>query len=226
MCSFLTCLLELWWGGVSVCLQVCVRVCMYVRVRVYTCVRVCRCVYMYVRVHVCTCVCFCVCVCVCVCFVILSSNFSHVRADHWLGIDFFFFFFFFVNSTILHELFYESHCVKEGAADEVDETDPELTIFHEWSLPSQDLDGMWSSLIFDERVKRDLLGYLSASAVYARMKVDASLITHNRYVSLSLSLSLEHSGTRWRTPMHVHPELPCLLHHCRSFSHSLLIVMF
>ena len=50
---------------VSQCVYVCVRVCTCVCV--YVCVRVCTCVYVCVCVRVCVYVCVCVRVCVCTC---------------------------------------------------------------------------------------------------------------------------------------------------------------
>ena len=84
-----------------VCVFLCVRACICIRVGVltvscmyycaYVCMRECKCVYklgvcvcVYVFVSVCMCVCLCLCVCVCVCLCISVSMSEQVMRCAWV----------------------------------------------------------------------------------------------------------------------------------------------
>ncbi|GAA98901.1 uncharacterized protein L969DRAFT_51188 [Mixia osmundae IAM 14324] len=71
----------------------------------------------------------------------------------------------------------------------LDEEDPDASCHEETAarvirLPSQAHDGLWSSLIFPPRVKRDLLNFMTTSAEFARRGVDTDIIASNRLLLL------------------------------------------
>ncbi len=53
-----------------------------------------------------------------------------------------------------------------------------------WILPSQDLHGLWESLVFDNDVKVSLLSYVEATLLLSGASVDPNLVSWNKVVLL------------------------------------------
>ncbi|KAG0232104.1 Pachytene checkpoint protein 2 [Actinomortierella wolfii] len=51
---------------------------------------------------------------------------------------------------------------------------------HHWTLPSQDLEGVWDTLVFDDRVDLRLLEYVYTTMLFSERMVNPNLITWNR----------------------------------------------
>lgn len=56
-------------------------------------------------------------------------------------------------------------------------------------LPCAELEGLWDTLVFDDDIKGMLLRYVSTATLFAEMKVDANLISCNRYCHISVFVS-------------------------------------
>jgi hypothetical protein len=55
---------------------------------------------------------------------------------------------------------------------------------HSFTLPCREFHNLWSTLIFDSDVKRQLLQYAATAMLFADREVDESLVTFNRVLLL------------------------------------------
>jgi len=65
-----------------------------------------------------------------------------------------------------------------------DSTSDTVVACHQFMLPSVDFEGLWDSLYFDSTVKDDLINYAATAMLFAKRRVDPTLIACNRVVLL------------------------------------------
>ena len=53
-----------------------------------------------------------------------------------------------------------------------------------WLMPSEDFDGLWETLIFDDDLKASLLNYAAGTMLFAQYKVDPKVISWNKVILL------------------------------------------
>ncbi|XP_056142637.1 pachytene checkpoint protein 2 homolog [Lampris incognitus] len=72
----------------------------------------------------------------------------------------------------------------EGSSTLVLEDNEELSAANHWLLPAAEFHGIWESLVYESRVKTQLLDYVSTTIYFSDKNVDSNLITWNRVVLL------------------------------------------
>ncbi|KAI8604789.1 pachytene checkpoint protein 2 [Dissophora ornata] len=81
---------------------------------------------------------------------------------------------------------YQLH--KEGAVEEHAETGPDgeesVMMAHHWTLPCEDFEGIWDSLIYDDQIQTKLLEYVRTAILFSNKNVNPDLISWNRVVLL------------------------------------------
>ncbi|XP_055610487.1 LOW QUALITY PROTEIN: pachytene checkpoint protein 2 homolog [Uranotaenia lowii] len=60
----------------------------------------------------------------------------------------------------------------------------EIQIANHWMLPAREFHGLWSSLIFEDGLKEDLLSFVYTTMMFSRKGVNSNLISCNRLVLL------------------------------------------
>ncbi|KAF9162949.1 Pachytene checkpoint protein 2 [Actinomortierella ambigua] len=63
-------------------------------------------------------------------------------------------------------------------------SDESILMAHHWTLPSQDLEGVWDTLVFDDQVDLRLLEYVYTAMLFSDRMVNPNLITWNRVLLL------------------------------------------
>ncbi|CAN7991069.1 unnamed protein product, partial [Ixodes hexagonus] len=71
-------------------------------------------------------------------------------------------------------------------ADEVgmEELEDGMVAANHWVLPSTEFEGLWESLVFDSKVKDELLSYSSMALLYSDRNVDHNIVSWNKVVLL------------------------------------------
>ncbi|GIX95911.1 pachytene checkpoint protein 2 homolog [Caerostris darwini] len=69
-------------------------------------------------------------------------------------------------------------------APEIDEAEDEQQISTQWTLPTQEFNDVWDSLIYDSNVKDELLNYVETALDFSDKSVNSSIISWNRIVLL------------------------------------------
>ncbi|KAG7303231.1 hypothetical protein JYU34_011697 [Plutella xylostella] len=72
----------------------------------------------------------------------------------------------------------ETDTITDGTSGE------ELPSAEMWSLPCEEFDGLWASLIYDTKVKEDTLRFVETAFEFSDRRVDTNLISCNRVVLL------------------------------------------
>ena len=72
----------------------------------------------------------------------------------------------------------------EGGDEAHDNPTAAVAMMHHWSLPTQQLEGAWESLIFDSDVKLQLVNYVSTAMLFSEHRVNPTLVSFNRVVLL------------------------------------------
>lgn len=72
----------------------------------------------------------------------------------------------------------ETDTITDGTSGE------ELPSAELWSLPCEEFDGLWSSLIYDTTIKKDTLHFVETAFEFSDRRVDPNLISCNRVVLL------------------------------------------
>ncbi|CAN2390603.1 Thyroid hormone receptor interactor 13 [Pristimantis euphronides] len=74
---------------------------------------------------------------------------------------------------------------EEGPSTEnLEEENEEIVAANHWLLPAADFHRLWESLIYDSKVKSNLLDYVTTSLLFSDKDVDSNLIAWNRVVLL------------------------------------------
>lgn len=71
----------------------------------------------------------------------------------------------------------------DGAVEEHD-PEEEVTSALQWVLPSQELDGLWETLIYETQVKQNLLDFVTTTLLFADHGINPDIISWNRVVLL------------------------------------------
>jgi hypothetical protein len=71
----------------------------------------------------------------------------------------------------------------EPPAEETAEDDENVSTCQQLVLPSQSLDGLWESLIFDDAIKRNVLDYATTAMLFSDARVNPHIISWNRWGS-------------------------------------------
>jgi predicted DNA-binding ribbon-helix-helix protein len=58
------------------------------------------------------------------------------------------------------------------------------TAYEQWELPNRMLSGLWDSIIIEDSIRSNLLGYCSSSMLFSERVVDPDIISWNRMVML------------------------------------------
>eukprot|EP01111_Echinosteliopsis_oligospora_P006396 TRINITY_DN20508_c0_g1_i1.p1 TRINITY_DN20508_c0_g1~~TRINITY_DN20508_c0_g1_i1.p1 ORF type:complete len:428 (+),score=86.13 TRINITY_DN20508_c0_g1_i1:131-1414(+) len=72
---------------------------------------------------------------------------------------------------------------EDGSATEMQEG-TDTPACHVWDLPSSDFDGLWESLIYEDKIKAQLVSYVTTSMLFSDRSVDSNIISCNRVVLL------------------------------------------
>lgn len=62
--------------------------------------------------------------------------------------------------------------------------DEDLPFTDQWDLPNENLEGLWESIIVDDDIKRNLLGYTNSSLLFSVKDINPSIIAWNRMLLL------------------------------------------
>lgn len=82
------------------------------------------------------------------------------------------------------------HCFRQFESppekDFLDNTDgnEELPATEQWELPNMHLQDLWESIIVDDQIKKQLLGYTNSSLLFSDASLNSSIITWNRMILL------------------------------------------
>jgi hypothetical protein len=60
----------------------------------------------------------------------------------------------------------------------------ELSACEQWELPNKLISGLWDSIVVDNTIKQQLLGYASSSMIFTSAKIDSNIISWNRMILL------------------------------------------
>ncbi|KAM7283600.1 pachytene checkpoint protein 2 homolog [Ixodes scapularis] len=66
----------------------------------------------------------------------------------------------------------------------VEELEDGMAAANHWVLPSAEFEGLWESLVFDSKVKDELLSYSSTALLYSDKNVDHNIVSWNKVVLL------------------------------------------
>uniref|UniRef100_A0A8D0BY18 Pachytene checkpoint protein 2 homolog n=1 Tax=Salvator merianae TaxID=96440 RepID=A0A8D0BY18_SALMN len=77
------------------------------------------------------------------------------------------------------------HLNEEGpSAENLESEDEAIVAANHWMLPTVEFHGLWESLIYDAKIKSDLLDYVTTALLFSDRNVDSNLISWNRVVLL------------------------------------------
>lgn len=77
------------------------------------------------------------------------------------------------------------HLNEEGpSAENLEAEDENIVAANHWVLPTVEFHGLWESLIYDAKIKSDLLDYVTTTLLFSDRNVDSNLISWNRVVLL------------------------------------------
>lgn len=68
--------------------------------------------------------------------------------------------------------------------DVLDSSQDGVTAYEQWELPNRFLSGLWNSIVVDDAIRSNLLGYCSSSMLFSECSVDPDVISWNRMVLL------------------------------------------
>lgn len=66
----------------------------------------------------------------------------------------------------------------------MEEVEDGLAAANHWVLPSSQFEGLWESLVFDSKIKEELINYSSTAVLFSDKGVDHNLVSWNKVVLL------------------------------------------
>eukprot|EP01104_Vermistella_antarctica_P008390 TRINITY_DN2090_c0_g1_i1.p1 TRINITY_DN2090_c0_g1~~TRINITY_DN2090_c0_g1_i1.p1 ORF type:complete len:372 (+),score=58.52 TRINITY_DN2090_c0_g1_i1:166-1281(+) len=86
------------------------------------------------------------------------------------------------DETLVHWVVYVYQVHEEDAepGETLESDNTASAAYHQWTLPSQELEGVWESLIFEGNIKDDMLSYVQSTLLFSDVAVDPSLVSWNR----------------------------------------------
>ncbi|XP_077159074.1 pachytene checkpoint protein 2 homolog [Paroedura picta] len=77
------------------------------------------------------------------------------------------------------------HLNEEGPNTEnLEEENENIIAANHWELPTAEFHGLWESLVYEDKVKSDLLDYVTTTLLFSDRNVDSNLVSWNRVVLL------------------------------------------
>lgn len=72
---------------------------------------------------------------------------------------------------------------RDGAFEEFTEDGDEAVVAcQQWQIPSVEFDGLWENLVFESKVKSELLAFAETAMLFADKEVDTNIISLNRVI--------------------------------------------
>ena len=87
-------------------------------------------------------------------------------------------------NVCVHLVALEDSLPEKDFIDGIDGEEGTTTAYEQWELPNRHLSGLWESIVLDNVIKNNLLGYCSTSMLFSDAFIDPNIISWNRMVLL------------------------------------------
>lgn len=81
-------------------------------------------------------------------------------------------------------LFYVYRNLEGEAEKDYLEGEEELPACDQWELPNQALSRLWESIVVEDHIKTDILGYATSAMIFTAAMIDPDVISWNRMILL------------------------------------------
>ena len=85
--------------------------------------------------------------------------------------------------VIIHLVTYNDNEPEKDFLEGIEGEESSTSAYEQWELPNRSLSGLWESIIVEESIKKNLIGYCNTSMLFSKFNVDPNIITWNRMVN-------------------------------------------